>query len=79
MPDIVHQCVQSKGNDGMSYPTSFDHVCHPKNMMTCYARRRPTLCAVQGLLRHAMLNVARSCVLSKRDNGMPQPTSFDRV
>ena len=77
MPEIVDSCLQSKGDNNISYPTSSDCVCRPRdNDIPCptstnrmskgydvsRARRRPTMCDVQGLLKHATLDVARSCV-----------------
>ena len=61
--------------------------------MSCHARRRPTVCAVQGQCYHATLDVIRLCVQSKGGDVMPHlfvravqgrdvmptPTSFDRV
>ena len=41
-PDIVQPCVLSKGGDVMPRPTSFDHVCCPKAMMSCHAHSRST-------------------------------------
>ena len=38
-PDIVRPCVQSKGSDIMPRPMSFHHVCCPKAVMSCHARR----------------------------------------
>ena len=40
--------VLSKGNDGMPRPTSFDRACRPRAVMSCHARRRLTVRAVQG-------------------------------
>ena len=39
----------------------------------------PTVCAVQKRLWHATPDVVRPCVLPKGDDGMPRPTSSDRV
>ena len=69
----------SQRQDGMPRPTSFDRVCCPKALMACHVRCCSTLFAVHGLLWHAPPDVVRSCVLPKEDNGMPRPTSFDRV
>ena len=41
--------------------------------------RRLSVYAVQGLLRHAMLNVARWCVQSKGYNRVQNLMSFDYV
>ena len=49
LANVVRPCVQSKGGDVMPYLTSFDRVCCPRAVITCHARRRQTVCAVQGL------------------------------
>ena len=46
--DIVHPCLQSKGDDGMSYLTSSDGVCGPRDMMAYHAQHRLFVYAVQG-------------------------------
>ena len=46
-PDVVRSCLLSKGVDVMPRPTSFDHVCCPKAMIACHARRSSTVCAAQ--------------------------------
>ena len=47
-PDVVRLCVLPKGDDGMPRPTSFDRVCCATTVMSYYARRCPTMRAVQG-------------------------------
>uniref|UniRef100_A0A494G8K2 Uncharacterized protein n=1 Tax=Solanum lycopersicum TaxID=4081 RepID=A0A494G8K2_SOLLC len=47
MPDVVRPCLLPNGDDIMPHPTSFDRVCCPKAVMTCHARCRSTVCAVQ--------------------------------
>ena len=71
--------MQSKEGDVKPNPTSLDCVCFPKVVMACHAGRRSIVFAIHGLLWHAPPDVVRSCVLPKGDNGMPHPTSFDRV
>ena len=63
----------------MQRPMSLDRVCCPKAMMACHARRCPFVIAAQGRLCHVTLDVIRPFVLFKGDDGMPRPTSFDRV
>ena len=77
-PDVVRPCVLQKGEDGMPRQTPFDRVC-PKAMMACHARRRSTVCAAQRRWWHATPDVVRPCVLPKGDDGMPRPTSLERV
>ena len=48
MPDIVRPCVQSKGDNVMQHMTSSNHACSPRAVMSCHARRRLTIYAVQG-------------------------------
>ena len=36
-PDFVRPCVLPKGDDGIPRPMSFDHVCCPKEVMSCHA------------------------------------------
>ena len=66
------RCVQAR-------PTTADRLCCPRAMMACHARRRPTVYAVKGRRWHATPDVVRPCVLPKGDDGMPRPTSLDRV
>ena len=66
------RCVQAR-------PTTADRLCCPRAMMACHARRRPTVYAVKGRRWHATPDVVRPCVLQKGEDGMPRPTSFDRV
>ena len=63
----------------MPRPTSFDRVSCPRVVMSCHARRRLTVCAVQGRWCHATQDVLRLCMLLNGDDIMPHPTSFDRV
>ena len=63
----------------MPRPMSLDHVCRPRAMMACRARRCSTVCAAQRRCLHATPDVVRLCVLPKGDDGMPRPTSFDSV
>ena len=53
--DVLRLCVlpqgnagMSKGDDGMRLLTLFGHECCPSVMMTCHARRHPTVCIDQG-------------------------------
>ena len=41
-------CVLPKGGDVVPSPTSFDHVCGSKAVMSCHARCHPTVRVVQG-------------------------------
>ena len=66
--------MQSKGDDVMPFPTSFDRVCYPKAVMLFHAQRRSTVCAVQRQGWHATPDVVRLCVLSKSNDVMPRPT-----
>ena len=79
MADVVQPCGLPKGVDGMPRSTSFDRVCCPKAVMACNALRRSIVLAVLGLWWHATPDVVRPCVLAKGADGMPHPTSFDRV
>uniref|UniRef100_A0A494GA82 Uncharacterized protein n=1 Tax=Solanum lycopersicum TaxID=4081 RepID=A0A494GA82_SOLLC len=80
MPNVVQPSVQSKGGDFVPWPTSFDLLCCPRAVISCQARHRLTVCAFQARLCHATPDVIRPCVLSKGGgDGMPRPTSFDRV
>ena len=54
-------------------------LASPKAMMACLASRSSTFFAVQGLRWHATLDFIRPCVMSMGHDGMPRPTSFDRV
>ena len=63
----------------MSRSTSFDRVRCPKEVMSCHARRLSTMCAALRRCWHAMPDVVRPFVLPKGDDGIPRPTSFDRV
>ena len=72
-------CVLSKGGDVMPRSTSSDRACSPRALISCHAPRRPTVCAVQGWRWHGTPDVIRPCVLSKGGDGMPRPTSSDRV
>ena len=47
--------------------------------MPFHARRSPTVCAAQRPCWHATPNVVRPLVLSKGNNGIYYPMSFDRV
>ncbi|MBQ2124130.1 MAG: hypothetical protein II200_09145 [Bacteroidaceae bacterium] len=66
------RCVQAR-------PTTADRLCCPRAMMACHARRRPTVYAVKGRRWHATPDDGRPSMLSKGEDGMPRPTSFDRV
>ena len=66
------RCVQAR-------PTTADRLCCPRAMMACHARRRPTVYAVKGRRWHATPDVVRPFVLPKGDDGMPRPTSLERV
>ena len=71
-------CVQSKGDNVMPRPTLMAVVLSkggdvmPRSTLT-------TMCVVQGQWYHATLDVVRSCVLPKGDDGMPRASSFDCV
>ena len=79
---------RSTSFDHVSHPRAM-MACHtrcrlsvlasPKAMMACLASRSSTLFVVQGLRRHATLDFVRPCVVSTGHDGMPHPTSFDRV
>ena len=77
--NVVPSCVLSKGGYFMPRPMSFDRACSPWEVMACYATRRSTVCAAQGRLWHATPDVVRTCMVSKGDDGMPYPISFDRL
>ncbi|TMW80672.1 hypothetical protein EJD97_016943 [Solanum chilense] len=47
--------------------------------MECHARHHPTVCAAKGPCWHVTPNVVRLCLLSKGNDSMKYPTSFDRV
>ena len=48
MPDIIRQCVQSNGDEGMQNSIWYDRVCYLMAMMACHVCRLPTLCAALG-------------------------------
>ena len=50
-----------------------------KAMMACHASRHLTLFAVQGILWPATHDFVQPGVVSKGHDGMPRPTSFNRV
>ena len=60
-------------------PNVADRVCCSRVVMSCHARRHLIVCAVLGRVCHATPNVVRQFVLPKGDDGMPRPTSFDRM
>ena len=60
-------------------PDIADRVCCPREVMSSHARRRAKVCAVQGRLCHATLDVVQPCVLPNGDDIMSHPMSFDRV
>ena len=47
--------------------------------MAYNAQRRPTVCAAEEPFLHATRDIVRPCVLSKGDDGMPDPMSFVSV
>ncbi|TMW89214.1 hypothetical protein EJD97_017488 [Solanum chilense] len=47
--------------------------------MECHDRHRTTVCAAKGPCWHVKPNVVRLCVLSKGNDSIKYPTSFDRV
>ena len=71
--------VLSKGGDVMPRPMSFDRACRPRAVMSCHARRRSTVCAIQRQRCHATSDVVPPCVVPKGDDGMARLTSFDRL
>ena len=94
MPNIIRPCVQSKDDDGMSYPTLSERVCCQTDMMTVHARCRPTVCTVydviharhrptvyvvKGILKHTTPYIARPCVQPKDDNDIRHSTFFNRL
>ena len=78
-PNVVRPSVLSKGGDGMSCSTSSDRVCSRREVMSCHARCRLTVCAAQRRWYHATTDVVRPSVLSRGGNDMSRPTSFERV
>ena len=70
--------VLSKGYDGMPRPTTADRLCCQRAKMACHARRRSTVCAAKRRRWHATPDAVRPCV-PKGDDGMPRPTSLERV
>ena len=48
MPDIIRQCVQSNGDEGMQNSIWYDRVSCLKAMMACHVRHLPTVCAALG-------------------------------
>ncbi len=78
-PDIFQLCVLCKGYAGMPLPTSSDRVCCLMSIMACHARRRLTMCVVQGQLLHAKPDIVHPCSQSKGNDGMSYPSSSDRV
>ena len=63
----------------MSWPTSYNRLCCPREKMACQNRRDPTMSAFLGPCAHAMPNVFLSCVLSKGDDNVPRHTLSNRV
>ena len=55
--NIVRLCVLSKGDNNIPRRTSSDRLCSPRVIMACHARRRPTVCAIQGRRCHATPDV----------------------
>ena len=79
MPDVVLPCVLSLGVDGMPRSTSFDRVSRPRAMMACPARRRPIVStSPKAVMSYQARRLSTVCA-SQRQDGMPRPTSFDRV
>ena len=72
MTNVFPAFVLSKGEHGMSRPTSFDHVCVPLAMMAFHTGVYSIECATEGPCRHFMANVIQLFVLSKRDDNMPR-------
>ena len=68
MLDLSTVCA-AKEQYVMPRQTSFDRACSPRAVMSCDARRRSTVCAVQG---RCTSDVVRPCVLSKGGDGMPR-------
>ena len=50
MPDEVRLYVLSKVDDGMQRLTLSDHVCSPRTMMACHARRSLIVYVFKGRL-----------------------------
>ena len=74
MPDVLRPYVLPKGNYIMPHPTSSDHACIPREVISCHARRRSTVCAVQGRGFHVMADVVRLYVPTKGGDGFPRLT-----
>ncbi len=72
-------CVLSKGDNGIPCFILLDRVCGKREMMACHTRRCSTVCAVEGLCRHATPDLIWLWVVSKSYDGRPHPTSFDYV
>ena len=47
-PDVIIPCVLSKGGFCHATLDVADRVCSPRAVMSCDARRRSTMCVVQG-------------------------------
>ena len=65
-------CVQAR-------LTTADSLCYPRAMMAFHARRWPTVCAGPRAIKHAAPDAVRPCVLSMGYDGMPRPTTADRL
>ena len=79
LPDVVLLYFLPKGHAGMPCLTSSECVWSPKTTKAWNARRFSTVCAVQGIWFPAILDVVWPCVLPKDNDGMPCPTSSDRM
>ena len=74
-PNVIRLYVQCQGDDGMPRPISSDCVCCLWDTMTFHTQHHMIMCVVQGRWWHATPEIVLSCILSKGDDGMPDPIS----
>ena len=72
-------CMSYNCDDVMPHPISSDCMFIPRKIMTCHARRSPTMYVVQGRLWHFKLDIVRLGILSKVNDGVSRPTSSNCV
>lgn len=46
-PDVVGQCMLSKGDDDIPPPMLFDNMCFARDMISCHTQCSPIMCDVQ--------------------------------
>ena len=72
-PDVVRLCVLSIGYSYILCPTSSDHVCSTREMMSFHTRDRLIVCTFQRRRCNARPNIIHLFVHPKGDYGMASP------